>query len=209
MLKDTPLQKMIAQSKNMLMKLTSGRLESKSYECRLLSVSDIIRENNIKKIDLLKIDAEKSELGIIKGIKDEDWDKIKQIVIEIHDKSRKVLEEIEKILTSKGFSIAVEEEKMLRNRDLFNVFARKNNSSNDSQFSSNNNKVISEKLTENTNNFVNALQSFNQKSSAPLILAITPRSPIVNSNPSTKNLYDKFEFELIEQNKKLFKCSYN
>jgi len=32
-------------------------------------------ENAIDKIDLLKIDAEKSELDIIKGIEDRDWPK--------------------------------------------------------------------------------------------------------------------------------------
>ena len=42
--------------------ITNGRLESQIYDCKLISVSDIIEENKIEKIDLLKIDAEKSEL---------------------------------------------------------------------------------------------------------------------------------------------------
>ena len=51
--------------------LTADRLRRRTYECQLTSVSDIIRENQIDKIDLLKIDAEKSELDIIKGIEDQ------------------------------------------------------------------------------------------------------------------------------------------
>ncbi|PYJ79561.1 MAG: hypothetical protein DME22_25280, partial [Verrucomicrobia bacterium] len=62
--------------------LTADRLRRRTYECRLTSVSDIIRDNQIDKIDLLKIDAEKSELDIIQGIDERDWPKIDQIVIE-------------------------------------------------------------------------------------------------------------------------------
>ncbi|MCP4373778.1 MAG: FkbM family methyltransferase, partial [Deltaproteobacteria bacterium] len=62
--------------------LMAGRLESKSFVCQLISLSDVIRDNNIQQIDLLKIDAEKSELDILKGIEAGDWSKIKQIVIE-------------------------------------------------------------------------------------------------------------------------------
>ena len=51
-------------------------------------LSDIIRENQIHRIDLLKIDAEKAEMDIIKGIEAHDWPKIKQIVLEIHDPTR-------------------------------------------------------------------------------------------------------------------------
>ena len=55
--------------------LTADRLRRKSYECQLTSLSDIIRENQIDKIDLLKIDAEKAERDIINGIEDHDWPK--------------------------------------------------------------------------------------------------------------------------------------
>ena len=41
-------------------------------------------KKNISRIDLLKIDAEKSEIDILKGIKKTDWVKIKNIIIESH-----------------------------------------------------------------------------------------------------------------------------
>jgi len=65
--------------------LTADRLRRTTHECRLTSLSEMIREHQIDKIDLLKIDAEKSELDILKGIDDRDWPKIAQLVIEIHD----------------------------------------------------------------------------------------------------------------------------
>ena len=47
--------------------LTADRLRRKTHECQLTSVSDIIREHQIDKIDLLKIDAEKSRAGHHQG----------------------------------------------------------------------------------------------------------------------------------------------
>ena len=84
----------------------------------MTSVSDIIRENQIDKIDLLKIDAEKSELDIIKGIDDRDWPKIDQIVIEIHDRTHEAVKRIEDLLIEKGYRCAVEQETLLEHAGL-------------------------------------------------------------------------------------------
>ena len=85
--------------------LTADRLRRRTHECQLTSVSDIIRENQIDKIDLLKIDAEKSELDIIKGIEDRDWPKINQIVIEIHDRTREAVKRIEESADREGIPL--------------------------------------------------------------------------------------------------------
>ena len=137
--------------------ITNGRLESRIYECKLISVSDIIKENKIEKIDLLKIDAEKSELEIIKGIDEPDWYKIKQIVIEIHDKNGNIFEEIKSILTQRGFYFEVEEEKLLKQSGLYNIYAKKIGSE---KIVISNNGLIEKKekkLNENLNNLNKAL----------------------------------------------------
>ena len=103
--------------------LTADRLARQSYECQLKSLSDIIRENRIDRIDLLKIDAEKAELDIIEGIEAQDWPKIKQIVLEIHDPTRAAIERVERLLTEKGYHCAVEQETLLEHAGLFNLFA--------------------------------------------------------------------------------------
>src|SRR6185369_7257271 len=94
-----------------------------THECQLTSVSDIIRENRIDKIDLLKIDAEKSELDIIKGIEDGDWPKIDQIVIEIHDRTGESVKRIEDLLVEKGYRCAVEQETLLEHAGFLNLYA--------------------------------------------------------------------------------------
>jgi FkbH-like protein/FkbM family methyltransferase len=106
--------------------LTTDRLRCQTHECQLISVSDIIRENQIERINLLKIDAEKSELDILKGIADVDWPKISQIVMEIHDRTGEAVQRIEELLCAKGFHCAVEHEKLLERSGLFNLYAVRN-----------------------------------------------------------------------------------
>jgi FkbM family methyltransferase len=103
--------------------LTADRLRHSIHECRLTSVSEIIRENRLDRINLLKIDAEKSELDIIAGIDDNDWPKIAQIVIEIHDRTGEVIRQIQDLLNTKGYRCAVEQETLLQQSGLFNLYA--------------------------------------------------------------------------------------
>ena len=53
--------------------------------CRLRRLSDVMKEQGVERIDLLKIDVERAEEEVLGGIEDEDWEKIDQIVMEAHD----------------------------------------------------------------------------------------------------------------------------
>ena len=57
----------------------------KQIKCELKTISHSIKECQIEKIDLLKIDCEGNELKAINGIQDEDWNIIMQLIIEVHD----------------------------------------------------------------------------------------------------------------------------
>ena len=92
--------------------LLSLRLNSRRVNSQTKNLSEFIRENRIKEIDLLKIGAEKSELDILIGIKSVDWLKIKNVVIEVHDIEIR-LEKIRTILKKYGFRIRVEKDQHL------------------------------------------------------------------------------------------------
>src|SRR6185295_10585545 len=47
-------------------------MKSERVSCRLTTVSAVIREHGLARIDLLKIDAERSELDVLAGIAEED-----------------------------------------------------------------------------------------------------------------------------------------
>ena len=71
--------------KQMIDGVLGDTFEGVEYETQLTSISDAMRETGVNKIDLLKIDAEKSEWDILHGIQDDDYPKIKQIVMEVHE----------------------------------------------------------------------------------------------------------------------------
>ena len=92
-----------------------------AYKCKVSTLSQVIHQTNLTNIDLLKIDVEGSELAVLGGIDENDWNKINQIVVEVHN--NKDLNIIVPLLKSKHFKIIVEEDKMLKNSGIYILFA--------------------------------------------------------------------------------------
>ncbi len=102
--------------------LLSDRLESQQFTCQLRPISDLMREQGLERIDLLKIDVEKSELDVLRGIAEADWPKIKQIILEVHDIDGR-LEQITALLRRVGYEIVVEQELMLEYSLIYTIYA--------------------------------------------------------------------------------------
>jgi FkbM family methyltransferase len=100
--------------------LVRGR---KQVKCNLKTLSTFIQESNIQKIDLLKIDCEGAEWDVLQGIKNEDWLKIKSLVIEVHDVDNR-LKNIQELLKNQGFTkLHSEREAGLESTAMYNLFA--------------------------------------------------------------------------------------
>ncbi|HEX6101030.1 MAG TPA: amino acid adenylation domain-containing protein [Thermoanaerobaculia bacterium] len=104
--------------------LLEARLEAVEYTCQLRTVSEIIEENRVERIDLLKVDVEKGELDVLNGIHESDWSKIRQLVIEVHDVSGR-LAEIAEMLAARGFEAHHEQSRSLESTQLYNLYARR------------------------------------------------------------------------------------
>ena len=102
--------------------LLEARLKSEEYMCQLRTVSEIIEENGIERIDLLKINVEKSEHDVLKGIEDCDWPKIRQLVIEVHDVSGR-LGEIVALFEARGYKVSYEQSRFLQHTSLYSLYA--------------------------------------------------------------------------------------
>ncbi len=95
-------------------------LKMEKVDSNIVTISHVIREHNIQRIDLLKVDVEKSELDVFMGIEDQDWLKIKQIVAEVHHR----VDESINLLKNHGFNnITVEQELGYKNSKIFNLYA--------------------------------------------------------------------------------------
>ncbi|MEA2464611.1 MAG: hypothetical protein QOJ98_2358, partial [Acidobacteriota bacterium] len=102
--------------------LLEARLDSEEYTCELRPLSDIIRENGIERIDLLKIDVEKAEQEVLRGIQAEDWPKIRQLAVEVHDDSGRLAETIA-MLEGLGYEVSYDQSDFLESTGLYNVYA--------------------------------------------------------------------------------------
>ncbi len=86
-------------------KIMESTVQKEAVTCRLKTLSQIIAEQKLDRIDLLKIDVEKSELPILKGITESDFAKIRRIVIEVHAPEER--EPITSLLEARGFRVQV------------------------------------------------------------------------------------------------------
>ena len=81
-------------------------LKKQEVTCELRTLSDVLRERNIARVDLLKIDAEQSEEQILAGLAEEDWPKIRQVIVEVHHVA--ATQAIFEQLCRRGFRTAVD-----------------------------------------------------------------------------------------------------
>lgn len=81
--------------------------QRETVSCPMVSVSDVIRDHDLKQIDLLKVDAEGVEDEILAGIAEEHWPLIRQVTVEVH-RGDDQLADVESLLRSHGFQIVTE-----------------------------------------------------------------------------------------------------
>jgi amino acid adenylation domain-containing protein/FkbM family methyltransferase len=101
--------------------LIDERLRAKTFTAQLRTLSGVIAEQGLERIDLLKINVEKSELDVLRGISASDWRKIHQLVIEI-DLQRN-LQPVTALLEQHGFEWVVEQDPLLKKTELCYVYA--------------------------------------------------------------------------------------
>lgn len=107
--------------------LLAARFEVKRELCRLRRLSEVMREEEIDYIDLLKIDVQRAEMDVLQGIDEHDWTKIKQVVVEVHNgresEGQGRLREMRGLLENQGFRVVVEQGELLRDTDRWNLYA--------------------------------------------------------------------------------------
>lgn len=170
--------------------LTEDRMHGTAHTCRMTSVSEIIRDRGLTKIDLLKVDAERSELDILRGIEESDWPKIEQVVLEIHDRTQQAVAAVTALLSAKGFDCAVEREQLLENSGLFNLYAKRSGPGDEkasdmaqgaerdvTRISGAHDTGAATSLNRNVSDFSEALGACMAASTVPMVLCVSPRTP--------------------------------
>ena len=98
------------------------RLAQRKVRVKVRTLSDVMTELKLERIDLLKLDVEGVEARVLAGIADHDWPKIRQAIVETSD-----VEGISATLRARGFQLEVDQEPFatIKQLGLHNVYARR------------------------------------------------------------------------------------
>lgn len=99
-----------------------ARFTEQSFDCPLVTLSEIIRQEGVETIDLLKLDVQKSELDVLLGLEPEDWPKVRQIALEVHDLDGRLGVVLE-LLKERGYRVVAEQDPLYRGSVMYNLFA--------------------------------------------------------------------------------------
>ena len=107
--------------------LLAGRFDGQEVESPLRRLSTVLRDEGIERIDLLKIDVQRAEMDVLRGIDDADWERIDQVVLEAHgdpwNGGGERIAGIRALLARHGFRVRVEQDELLAGTDRYNLYA--------------------------------------------------------------------------------------
>lgn len=93
-----------------------------THQIRLRPLSATLTEHGITTVDLLKIDVEGAELDVLRGISDDHWPGIRQVVIEV-ERWDSCHREVIDLLSAKGFTIRSHRDTLLEAADFGLIYA--------------------------------------------------------------------------------------
>lgn len=100
------------------------RSRVETYRVPVTTVSELIAEHGLASVDLLKIDVERSELAVLRGIGEDDWPKVRNIAVEVHDVHGR-LTEVVNLLEEKGFRVSRSQQEVYSGGSVHIVLARR------------------------------------------------------------------------------------
>jgi amino acid adenylation domain-containing protein/FkbM family methyltransferase len=102
-----------------------GAPGSEEFTCRLRALSDVVAEEGIDRIDLLRVDVSNAIYDVLGGVTDSDWRKIRQLVVELDDMDGQ-LKKVVALLEEHGFDVVSEQDNGLsHDASLYNIYARR------------------------------------------------------------------------------------
>jgi 31-O-methyltransferase len=100
----------------------SSLFEGEPWPCTVTTLSRVIAAERIRVVDLLKIDVENSEEAVLGGMADADWDRVRQVAMEVHDvdgRLARVVAELER----RGLAVEAGQDRALAGTPLHRAVA--------------------------------------------------------------------------------------
>lgn len=169
--------------------LTHGRLDARIYRCPTRTLSSVIGEHALERIDLLKIDAEGSERAVLAGIADEHWPLVRQLVAEVHDPADG--ERLRAFLAERGFDVVVDtSNELLRRTGFVHLFARRPGAAVTTE------RTWTADLERSADDLLRAIAAARPAARVPLIVVLCPRSAAMQADALAGGALDRVERRL-------------
>ncbi len=98
------------------------RFQHENFRCAMRTISDVMREHQVERIDLLKIVVQKSEMNVLAGINAADWPKIRQLVLEVYDIDDRIAQ-MSSLLQEQGYTVQVEQAPLFKGSMVYLLYA--------------------------------------------------------------------------------------
>jgi FkbM family methyltransferase len=103
--------------------ITSGLHDGERIEVKVTTVSEILADHAPDiEIGLLKVDVERAELDVLRGVADVDWPRVRAVVAEVHDIDGRLAQFCE-LLSRHGLSPRSRQDETLAGTELHEVYA--------------------------------------------------------------------------------------
>ncbi|MEW2194827.1 FkbM family methyltransferase [Streptomyces microflavus] len=105
-------------------RLVTDRLAARPRRVPVTTLGNVIRDHGLTRVDLLKIDVEKAESEVLAGLDEETWERVEQVVVEVHDIEGR-LAAVLGLLRDRGFDVTHDQDPRLALTPCHNVYARR------------------------------------------------------------------------------------
>jgi hypothetical protein len=97
--------------------------QQEKHVCSMTTVSEIMQRHDLQHISLLKIDVERAELDVLSGVSLLDWQRISQLVMEVHDVQARLQQITNLLKHDAGFtSVIITQDEQLTGSTIYNIY---------------------------------------------------------------------------------------
>ncbi|MFJ9949623.1 FkbM family methyltransferase [Kitasatospora sp. NPDC091207] len=105
-------------------RMVTDRMAAQSRQVPVTTLTAVVQEYGLARVDLLKIDVEKAEAEVLDGIDETVWPRIDRIVLEVHDVEGRLAAILAR-LRALGFEATTDQDPRLVHTPCHNVYARR------------------------------------------------------------------------------------
>lgn len=103
--------------------ITSGLHEGRQIDVEVTTVSALLAQRcPDAEVGVLKVDVERAEMDVLRGVSDADWSRVRTVVAEVHDRDGRV-DAVCELLGGRGFDTCARQDPSLRGTELYEVYA--------------------------------------------------------------------------------------